>query len=203
MLTPGGSVTITNLDGSKSVDVTLEDGKNRLEVTGSVSVYAASLGSLYIVNALNAGSANLRVNGSVTPVVFTVPPDSTRSFFITELRFYGGGNGIKFEQFLAQNVVLTKGLLINIKENDVMTTMPLLKTTEDIKNKFSFGGADNFSIDIQSGGDQFVASFIPQGAIELKPVGTFVTDDYIKITVQDNLTSVASEFEFIVIGYLR
>lgn len=179
-----------------------------LGISGSVITTPGSITDLYIENAKNAESADMRVNGSLaTPIVFTVPLDSVKSTFVQELRFYGGGNGIKFEQFLSKTGSgLTNGVKIEIKSNDETTALPLIKTTEDFKNKFSFGGGGpgaSFRIDIQAGADQMCASFIPEVPFVLKKTGSFTTDDYLKVSIQDDLTAGLAEFELIVRGFLR
>jgi hypothetical protein len=177
-----------------------------LAISGTVFAVPGGAGDLLIDNAKNAGSSNLRVNGSLaTPIIFSISADATETIFITELRFYGGATSLKFEQFLGQNNALTNGIKIEIKSDNQMITLPLIKSTEDFKNKFSFGGADNFSIDIQAGADQFVASFLPSFSLGIKRQGSFGAgnDDYIKVYIQDNLTSGMSELEFIVLGFKR
>lgn len=180
-----------------------------LGISGSVLVTPGSIENLYIENAKSSGSADMRVGGSLgTPVVFTIPLNATKSVFIQEVRFYGGGNSVKFEQFLSKSGSggLSNGIKVEIKSNNFVTTLPIIKTTEDFKNKFSFGGGGpgaTFRIDIQAGADQVAAAFIPEVPFVLKKVGTFPTDDYIKVFVQDDLSSGLSELEMIVRGFLR
>lgn len=174
-----------------------------LAISGTVQAVPGGAGDLTIENFLKSGSPDMRVNGSVTPQVFSIGTNATKSKFITELRFYGGANSLKFEQFLGINSTLTNGVKIEWQSNGEMATMPLIKATEDFKNKFAFGSGSNFRIDIQAGADQFLAVFIPETPIVLKKTGSFTIDDYIKITIQDNLSSSLSEFEAIARGFLR
>ena len=71
-------------------------------------------------------------------------------------------------------------------------TLPTLHTTEDFKNKFAFGPAGpggNFRIDIQAGADQIVAAFVFAQPAILEPCGTVpIGDDFLRITIQDDLT---------------
>lgn len=174
-----------------------------LGISGSVTVTPGEVADIYIENAVNGGSSNLLVNGSVTPVVFLLPTTDTKDIFIQELRFYGQGNGIKFGQFLSKPGAggLTNGVKVEIKSDDSSIILPLYKTTEDFKNKFAFGTAANFRIDIQSGSDGILAVFTFDNPFAVRATGTYVVDDYVKVTIQDNLTSGIAKFEFLAKGF--
>lgn len=180
-----------------------------LGFSGSATITPGSVSDIFIENFKNAGSMDMRVNGSVTPVVFVIPLDAIKSIFVEEISFYGGGNGIQFGKHISQSGTgLTNGVLVEIKSNNETVTLPLLKKTEDYKNKFAFGGGGRgttFRIDIQSGADQFVATFIPSSPFVLKKIGEFGSgnDDYVKITIQDNLTSGITQYEAIAKGFYR
>lgn len=173
-------------------------------ISGEVQAVPGAVGDLIIANALNAGSPNLLVNGSVTAVVFTIPADATKDIFIEELRIYGNGNGIKFGQFLSQNSILTNGLLIEIRSDEVITQLPILKSTDDIKHKFSFGQGTGFQLNVQAGRDDFMASFTLTTTFPIRKQGTFVSgDDYVKIYVRDNLSSNIQVLEFLGRGFKK
>lgn len=177
-----------------------------LGISGSVEVTPGALGDIFIENAKNGGSADLLVDGSVTPVDFTIGVLPNDDVFIEEIRFYGGGNGIKFGQFLSKSGSgLANGIEVTIKSDDNTIVLPILKTTEDFKNKFSFGPAASaqFSIDIQAGADQFLAEFTFDTPFPLRAAGTFATDDFIQVRIQDNITSGITELEFIVKGFKK
>ena len=194
---------------SRSKPVTISrdrDSPHRLGlfgVTGSVSVTAKELSDLFIQEAMNAGSPNMLVNGSVTPVNFTVNARATNDLFIEHLIFDGQGNGIKFGQFLSQNISLKNGLEISIKSDDVVTVFPVIKSTEDFKNKWASlsGTGDTFRIDVQAGRDELLAIFTFPNPFLLRVAGSFSTDDYIKVTVRDNLTSNLQRLNFRAKGF--
>ena len=163
--------------------------KASLDVGSTVVIVPPGQGERYYEFFKNGGSDDLKVNGSSTPVVFTVPIDATRIIYITQIRIFGGGNGIKYGKFLSQNSALTNGLLVEWKSNDISKALPALKTTEAMKNLFTFPGASNFRIDVQAGEDQFLAVLEFAVPLPLYPTGTFSPDDYVRITVRDNLTS--------------
>lgn len=158
-------------------------------ISGEVQAVPGAVGDLIVLNALSAGSPTMAVNGSVTPVVFTIAADPDKDSFFQELRFYGNGNGIKFGQFLSLNVNLTNGILIEIKSDDILLTLPVIKSTDDMKHKFSFGEGSGFQLHVQAGRDDFMSSFSFSATFPLRKAGTFTTDDYIKVTVRDNLSA--------------
>jgi len=194
---------------SRSKPVTISrdtDSPHRLGlfgVTGTVSVTQKELSDLYVAESMNAGSPNMTVNGSVTPVNFTVPASSTTDVFIEHLIFDAQGSNIQFGKFISQNTAITNGLQITIKSDDVTTTLPLLKATEDFKNKFAAlsGSGDNFQIDKQSGSDEILAIFSFPNPFVLRVQGSFTTNDYIEVRVQDNLSSNIARLNFRVKGF--
>lgn len=162
-------------------------------ISGTVESRDASVEGLFIQKPYNvtAGVVNLNVDGSVTPKVFTFPMDLLDDFFITEIKFFGRDNGIQFgNRFLGNNTPLTNGILIEIKTDNKMIELPPIKTTDDFDDVWSFGGS-NFDIYFASGADKFTARFL-SSAYPLRRSGTFGSgnDDYIKITIRDNLTSI-------------
>jgi hypothetical protein len=192
-------VVLTDETSGIRAEVKTFAGEDRLLVSGSGD---GSIGDLFIENAENGGSADLRVDGSTTPVVFTIPADSTDTIRINELRFYAGGNGIKFNQFLSQNTSLGTGLEVKIKSQDIVVTFPMIFTTEDFKNKWSFGSGSNFVLQKQTGADQILAVNIFPTPIVIDPQGTHGTDDYIQVTISDDLTTGGiAEFELLAEGF--
>ena len=211
-VTPSGTTTIT-LDSSelkqreKIVSLARDpDSPHRLGIlgiAGSVTVTPGAISDLYIENAKNGGSPDMQVNGSVTPVDFTIAADANDDLFIEEIRFYGGGNGIKFGKFLSQNSALTNGIQVQIKSDNQTTTLPMIKTTEDFKNKFAFGSGANFRIDVQAGADQFLAVLLFENPFPIRVAGAFPSDDFLKITINDNLSTGIIELELLSFGFRR
>ena len=174
-----------------------------LSISGSVTVSQEAIGNRYIEELQNNGSVDMQVNGSVTPVVFEIPLSATADIFINQIRLFGGGNGIQFGNFLSRNSKLTNGIKVTIKSDDITTELPLLKSTEDFKNLFSFPSGNDFRIDIQAGTDQFLAVFRPEVPFPIRAQGTFVVDDFVKIEIRDNLSSGLSQLEGLTEGFRR
>ena len=174
-----------------------------LGISGNVQVTPGAIGDIFINTAKNSGSADMRVNGSSTPVVFSINPVADKDIFIEEIRFYGGGNGIQYGNFLSKNGPLTNGISLDIKSDDIAADYPfMIQTTEDFKNKFAFGTGANWVLDLVSGTDQFRATWIFINPFPLRAIGTFGVDDFINITINDNLvTGGITELEFVAIGF--
>lgn len=209
----GTAVVIIGFDNiisrSKPVSISRDfDSPHRLGlfgITGQVFVTPKELSDLFIEPASLDGlgvAFDMSVNGSVTPQEFIIPASVNTDVFIEEIRLFGQGNGIQYKGWLTSNSPLSNGLLVEIRSDNIITTLPLLFTTADIKNKFSFGqGATGFSLDLAAGRDEFIGVFTFKNPFILRVAGTFTTDDEIKITVQDNLTSTQAELEFFAKGF--
>jgi hypothetical protein len=170
-----------------------------LGVSGEVQVTPGSIGETFDINALNGSSTSLCVNGSSTPVVFSIPAIADYDQYISEMKFYGAANGIKFGQFLAINAELTNGIEVKVKSGDKTRTFPLIKSTDDFKNKW-VNPASNFAIHIQAGRDGIIAMKDFPSPFVIRKQGYYTTDDYIQVKIQDNLTTVMY-LEFMVAGF--
>lgn len=165
-----------------------------LGIAGTVTSIPGGVGDILIETFKDSGgSEDMIVDGSATPVDFRIECSSTEEKLVNEVRIFGGCNGLKFGQHLCKNTALTNGVQFELRSEGQTLTFPFtFKTTEDYKNKFSFGPAGaggNFRIDVQAGGDQFIASFIfSQPAIIRKCGQVPSPNDYMQWTIQDNLT---------------
>jgi hypothetical protein len=210
---PGDGVVVVPFDNlisrNKPVSISRDfDSPHRLGlfgITGEVRVTAKELSDLFIEPATLDGlgvTTDMGVNGSVTPEEFIIPASATTDLFIEELRIFGQGNGIQFKGWLTSNLSLSNGLLIEIQSDNITTMLPTLFNTADIKNKFAFGsGATGFKLDVAAGRDEFIGVFTFANPFIMRVAGTFTTDDHIKITVQDNLSSTQAELEFWAKGF--
>ncbi len=162
------------------------------EVTGRVINFATSA----------APSDDLRVDGSTTPVDYEIMPSATKETFYNTLRFEALGNGIQFTKFLSQNTALTTGIELTIRSNNSEITFPLIKTTEDFASFFSRGPSDFDFYDV-SGTDYFRATLSFPAPFQLFKQGTFATDDYIRVRIQDDLSAGIQQFKFIGFGFER
>jgi hypothetical protein len=168
-------------------------------VSGTVFVLPGSISNRVDAYLLDGSSSDMRVDGSITPVVFSYEA-TTIDEVITNIKCFGGGNGIKFGQFLSKNSPLTNGIEIEIKSDDEVFTFAVIKTTEAWKNLFA-SSPEDFRIDVQSGADQFLVNFSPASAFTLRKAGSFATDDYVKATVSDDIDSGLAQLECRVNGF--
>ena len=209
----GDGVVVVGFDNvisrSKPVSITRDfDSPHRLGlfgITGDINVTPKQLSDLFIEPATLDGLGvvtDMGVNGAGTPKEFLINASATTDVFIEEIRLFGQGNGIQFKNWMSSNQPLTNGLQIEIQSDNITTTLPLLKNTADIKNKFSFGqGATGFALDIASGRDDVIGVFTFANPFILRVAGTFTNDDHIKITVNDNMTATQAEIEFWAKGF--
>ena len=202
---PGNGVVQVGFDNiisrSKPVTITRDfDSPHRLGlfgITGDVNVVSKQLSDLFIEEASVGGLGvdfEMAVNGN-TPVEFDILAKVETTIFVQSLRFFGQGNGIKFGNFLNLNNSISLGIEVQIKSENIITTLPLIKTTEDFKNKFAFSsGANGFSLDIAAGRDDFLAVFDFANPFLIEESGAhgIGNDDYIRIIIRDNLSQVGS-----------
>ena len=183
-----------------------------LGVSGSFIQQPGGVGDILYEVLENAGSSNMIVNGSVTPVDFRIECDPVVDKYIDTVRWYGACNGPKLDTFFCSNNALINGFLVSVRSESKDLTLLPLKNTNDFKNKFAFGSAGpggQFRIDVQSGEDSFTSDLTFAAAAILKKCGTngTVTDDYIQIKVRDDITGAGggnlSEFEALIIGFKR
>jgi len=206
-LTPIFNSTITGGDEVHKADVNLYSAIKRLEVSteGNATTIHGGIGDLFLLGAELSGSADLRVDGSVTPKVFTFSSDATYDQFVFEIRLFLGCNGIKYLQFGCKNIKLPNGITVELKSDDTVLTFPIIYATEDFKNKFSSAGL--FKFDITSGADQILAIFRSEQPFVIRKTGTFGTDDYLKITINDDLTGSTGgnlqEFSSLILGFKK
>lgn len=184
-------------------------------ISGIVQAVPGAAGDIFIQNATDdgtpvvdqggTGDADLRVAGSLgTPMEFFIPADAEKDLFITELRFYAGGNGIQFSNFLSKNGAITNGVEVSIISDEVSLLSLPLRTTEDFKNKWAFGSGSNFRLDAVSGTDQILAVLLFDNPFPLRKQGTFLSgDDEIRVLIRDNISSGIVEFEFLAVGFKR
>lgn len=175
-----------------------------LAIAGSVTTIPGQISDQFQEKFLNGGSSDLLVNGSSTPVAFRIEADATMIKEITSIKCYGGGNGVKFGQYLSKSGgVLTNGVSVSLKSEDKVFTFLPIQTTEDWKNLFASQPGTDFRLDIQSGKDEFIARFDAQQPIPIFPTTEFTTPDYVEVLIQDSLLSGIATHECLAEGFLR
>ena len=170
--------------------------QGQLGIQGSVVQTAGDVTSRYQT------VYNLKVDGSVTPVNFDILADPTDVKFVSRVIISCRGNGIKYGVFLSQNSALTNGMVVSFKTNDILVTRASLRTTDDIDDKHA-RNPSNFRLSVQSGGDKYIAVLEFGTPVELRPQGEFTTDDYLRITVNDNVVTGIIALTGVVEGFNR
>lgn len=192
-------VRITGSDENHVADVIQEDGQRKLLV--KTTNVPEPIGNLFFENAASGLNIDMNVNGSGTPVEFLVAAHPTQSRVVNSLVFRALDGGIKLDNFLGQNSPLTNGLLIEVKSEDQVFQFKPIQTTQDFDGLFSFGPGRSFDLIFASGNDSMVARFGTSVPFVLKPVGTYATDDYIRVIIRDNLSAIA-QLRFLAVGQL-
>lgn len=187
--------TITGSDEAEKADVKDVLGDKRLFVDAYISdsveigVIPGSISDRFMEFFKNAGSSDMRVDGSGTPVVFAIPVHSTKITLISQLRCFGGGPSIKLDKFLTMTAALTNGLKVDIKSEGITTTfVQTIKTTADFKNIFAFPNINSFELTSAPSGDEILAIYIPLVPFPIKNS----TSDFVNITVQDDIDGPSS-----------
>jgi hypothetical protein len=145
--------------------------------------------SLIIANSIKAvggGSADMSVDGSVTPVVFEYNPPNNYDVEITALSLlfedvtaWAFGNN-----FLRSGLAtLANGLLLEVKAGDQTVTWQNMKRTRDLVEICT-------DFDLVTGTPNFFRARIhlPR-SLRLSRAGTYAQPDFLRLTVRDSLTT--------------
>lgn len=179
-----------------------------LGISGSVTVTPGAIADLFIEFAENASYTpprDMLQDGSSTPIDFQViNTDTDHDVFIDILRFSAVASSIKFQQFLAIPT-LSNGITVSIKSEDetkTLTARPIVNS-EDFLDLFDFGGTEG-NIVSQPSSHHLKASWVFENPFPLRASGTYSSDEYIKVTINDDLTSTSlSQLEMVVKGFQK
>jgi hypothetical protein len=191
-----GSVKITGGDELYHATVIQEDGVTKL-LTKSTTV-PDTVNTFVFGKFVDACcSSDMTINGSGTPVSFTVCADPCTNIIIREIKMTAFDGGVKVDTFLGQNSALTNGIQVNIVTNGSTQSFIPIKTTQDFDGHFAYGDGARFEFINASGNDSIIAQFSPREPLILQAG----TTDKLEIIIQDNITSVAF-LEAIAFGFL-
>ena len=140
----------------------------------------------------NGGSADMNVNGSVTPVVFSASPPAGEVWRIASWSLYVQDGGTFDAEKWGNGITMTNGLLpiLNIGGTDYDMLEFTIKTSGDLSsvcdglNHLAFGT-----------GDEIVTAewdFISKGQYV-----RLTENDSIKLVVQDDLTGLVKQYSLI------
>jgi len=180
-------VLTDEITGRNASIITDTDGIDKLQVKSTA--VPQPIGNLFFGQAVNGGSVDMSVDGT-TPVEFMIGADATKSIVIESLTFESFASGIKIDKFLSLNSELTNGIVVEVKSQDTVFQFVPIKNTNEFDAHFSHGPGRSFRITYASGNDAMVARFSPRNPFIIKKQGTYATDDYIKVIVQDNISQV-------------
>lgn len=170
---------------------------NRLKVDALLSENDTQLykGKYISVKIKNAGSPDMNIDGSSTPVAFTAGPGSGKKWYVTRMLLTIEDENISHTKFGGIAGGLTNGVDIKITENGTERDL----ATSIIKTNTAFYQLC-YDINIESAVTDILAmrwTFL-KGGTSLQFKNT--TSDNLKIIINDNLTSLIS-FQAIIQGY--
>jgi len=188
------TVRLVGRDESYAADVITEGGQNKLLV--KATSISGVIGNRFTKFAEFGGSKEMNVDGSSTPVVFTIAAEVSDDLIVDSLIFEAFDSGIKIDKFLSLNSALTNGVVVEVKSDDIVFSFEAIRNSTEFDSLFSHGAGRSFSITNASGNDSLVARFGPTGSFAIRQQGTFASDDYIKVTISDDISNVNS-FRFL------
>jgi hypothetical protein len=149
-------------------------------------------GELFSDTLKNAGSDDLTVDGSATPVNFRIESDPDFDIIINQIVLAGSDGSIKLTNFFGLNSPLTNGIVISFQSDD---TDGLFRTIRSTTDYLSFSSGDNNVYSEQGSAAAFSFRTLNPPLI-IRKTGTHggdaADDDYIQITIQDNLVGLDS-----------
>lgn len=161
-----------------------------LGIAGSVTTTPGAVGDLITEYLKNSGSELMNVNGSVTPVVFSLLADATGAYdyFIQSISIHGQDNGIKYYANFLGMATLTNGITTIIVSEGETQIRKVLKRTEDLKHEWVRGLVSNYCLEFAPGADDVVATAVFDPPFRM----VAGSSDKIEMTVRDDLSSVTS-----------
>jgi len=134
------------------------------------------------------GSANMAVDGSVTPVVFEYNPPNNYDIEITALSLiFESTTAVAFGNKFVINTLntLTNGLLLECRAYNQAFSWQIMRRTRDIVEIAS-------DVELISGTTNlFRAQIHLPKSLRLSRGNTFAQADYLRLTVRDNLSTLA------------
>lgn len=139
----------------------------------------------------NGSSSNLAVNGSGTPVIFSLAASANADFEIQSLCLIAEFTGTPAigNKFLIDTVgTLANGLLVEAKVADDSYTLGNLKRTRDLIEVSQPQGGFN----LLSGSTSLLQIFLyVPPRTTLAKLGTYSPDDFLRATVRDDLRNIS------------
>lgn len=193
-------IRITGGDEQYVADVINEDGENKLLVKSSI--VPEVIGNRFTRFAENGGSRQMAVDGFPVPVEFIINADAAGDLIVSSLVFEAFDSGIKQDNFLGLNSGLSNGVVVEVKSQDTTFQFSPIQYTVEFNSVFATGAGRSYDIVQASGNDSLVSRFGPTSPFIIRKQGTYATDDYIKVIIQDDIDQVES-LRFIASGSLK
>lgn len=183
-----GSILAPN--GTDKVTVTTNGSRKELDVSASISNNADLFDYIYLDNRLlNGGSKDMDVNGSSTAVNFDTAPGSGVEWEVESLTLLLVDPGTMDPgDFGSISNGLSNGLVIKVRSKGTEYTITTLTDNVDIGLTFTHGGPETGSS--TSGFLNEADIFIGLMKFDKRIILRGDDSDYIRVTVQDNLSGI-------------
>lgn len=181
-----GTMKLKGQGGSK-VTSTTDGAKERLDVAATLVAPGFEGVVLVLLTDPVSSGTDLAVDGSGTNVDFEYTGEADESVELTSLSLLFEDNGFKVGDNFMNESTLANGLFLEIKAQDVVLPTITMQRTRDLvefsrpAEPFVFVGANALLRSLR----------VADTGIVLAPKGTFGTDDYVRLTVRDNLTGLS------------
>jgi len=176
-----GNPTIVEIKGGASSNLASVNNAKRLLVDAQISSAGAGAINEFIED--GGGSPEMAVDGSVTPVIYEWNPGATWDVETSGLSLVVEDGSVKFGDYFMGEVALPNGVLIEVKAGDVVYGIANLQRTREI---LQFSPPGGFELIVAS--PNVARGYFGIGGLVLKKAGTFASPDYVRVTVQDDLT---------------
>jgi hypothetical protein len=137
------------------------------------------------VSLLNGSSADMKVNGSVTPVNFSFSPAANEVWYLSALSILLNDNGTNSPNKFGDLAALTNGLQIQVNSKSVALDIANMKDNIDLSTFFMSNRAVSGTTGVFESADVFIGAMLFQPEMILSG-----TSDYIRARVRDNLSTV-------------
>jgi len=169
-------------DGTETAQINT-DGRLLVESTiNAIPATAVEYSGFALVN--SGGSSDMAVNGSSTPQEFTFTPPASEVWYVERLTWMFNDNGSADPgDFAAIAGGLTNGVEIEVRSNGNTSTQGLIKTNIEVAQMFTEAAWTPTS-GFMGGENVYMGSVIFRNSFRLSNS----TSDYIKFTIQDDLS---------------
>ena len=182
-------VQIVGGDEQFPADVIFERGQKKLLVKSTTAPQILGNLSFDYATRLSDSSINLNVNGATVDQDFMIM-SKANDLVVNSLVFECFAGNVRTDRFLDLNSELANGILVTVKSEDQEFSFNPIRRTGEFDSLFSVGEFADFKIIAASSGTFISAKFGLSSPFIIKATGSFAINDFIRVRVRDNLSSI-------------